>query len=316
MARIKTKQVQGVGRITLEYAIDQFMRHNRLKNLSPRTIEYYTEDLRYFQKITEVTYLDEITDKLYEDFILHEMDKGNKMTAVNCRTRGLRVFLRFCAKREYMELIHIPMMKVDESFKDPYTDAELDKLLKRPTGDSFVEWRCWAAINTFLATGIRANTLVNIKISDVDFENDTIHLSKLKNRRQQFVPMSQSLKAALNIYLKLWDWNSDDYLFPANDGKQMPVSGIGGSIRRYNLSRGVSKTSMHLFRHTFAKNYIMAGGGMAQLQAILGHSTLDMTKKYVNLYGKDIQRDFDLLNPLNNIMAARKVDHSGKPKKQ
>ena len=99
MARIKTKQVQGVGRITLEYAIDQFMRHNRLKNLSPRTIEYYTEDLRYFQKITEVTYLDEITDKLYEDFILHEMDKGNKMTAVNCRTRGLRVFLRFCAKK-------------------------------------------------------------------------------------------------------------------------------------------------------------------------------------------------------------------------
>ena len=45
MARIKTKQVQGVGRITLEYAIDQFMRHNRLKNLSPRTIEYYTEGL-------------------------------------------------------------------------------------------------------------------------------------------------------------------------------------------------------------------------------------------------------------------------------
>jgi hypothetical protein len=42
------------------------------------------------------------------------------------------------------------MMKVDESFKDPYTDAELDKLLKRPTGDSLVEWRCWAAINTFL----------------------------------------------------------------------------------------------------------------------------------------------------------------------
>ena len=59
------KQVQGVGRITLDYAIDQFLRHCRLKNLSPRTIEYYTEDLRYFQKITEVTYLDEITDKLY-----------------------------------------------------------------------------------------------------------------------------------------------------------------------------------------------------------------------------------------------------------
>lgn len=311
------KQAKGVGRITLDYGIDQFLRHCRLKNLSPKTIEYYTEDLRYFQRTTEVTYLDEINDKLYEDFILHEMDKGNKMTAVNCRTRGLRVFLRFCAKREYMEPVTIPMMKVDETFKDPYTDDELQKLLKRPTTtESFVEWRCWAAVNTFLATGIRASTLVNLKIGDLDFENDTIHLSKLKNRKQQMVPMSQSLKAALNIYLKLWDWDNDDYLFPTNDGKQMPVTCMGGSIRRYNISRGVTKTSLHLFRHTFAKNYILAGGGMAQLQAILGHSTLDMTRKYVNLYGKDIQRDFDLLNPLNNIMAARKVEHTGKPKKQ
>ena len=298
------KQVKGVGRITLDYAIDQFLRHNRLKNLSPRTIEYYTEDLRYFQRTTKVTYLDEITDKLYEDFILHEMDKGNKMTAVNCRTRGLRVFLRFCAKREYMELITIPMMKVDETFKDPYTDDELQRLLKRPaTTESFVEWRCWAAVNTFLATGIRASTLVNLKIGDLDFENDTIHLSKLKNRKQQMVPMSQSLKTALNVYLKLWDWDDSDFLFPSSDNTQMTVASMGGSIRRYNISRGVTKTSLHLFRHTFAKNYILAGGGMAQLQAILGHSTLDMTRKYVNLYGKDIQRDFDRLNPLNNILA-------------
>ena len=306
MARIKTKQVQGVGRITLEYAIDQFMRHNRLKNLSPRTIEYYTEDLRYFQKITEVTYLDEITDKLYEDFILHEMDKGNKMTAVNCRTRGLRVFLRFCAKREYMELIHIPMMKEDETFKEPYTDAELQTLLKQPTSDSFVEWRCWAAINTFLATGIRASTLVNLRIGDVDFEHNTIHLAKLKNRKQQFVPLSQSLKTALTTYLKLWEWDSDDYIFPTNDGKQMRVTCLEGSVRRYNISRGVTKTSLHLFRHTFAKNYILAGGGMVQLQSILGHSTLEMSRKYVNLYGQDIHRDFDRINPLNNIMANKK----------
>lgn len=306
MSRIKVKQAKGVGRITLDFAIDQFLRHCRLKNLSKATLTYYEEDLRYFQRIVAVTYLDEIDDRLYEDFILHEMDKGNKMTAVNCRTSGLRVFLRFCAKREYMEAVTIPMMKVDETFKDPYTDDELQKLLKRPATESFVEWRCWAAVNTFLATGIRASTLVNLRICDLDFENGTIHLSKLKNRKQQMVPMSQSLRTALNVYLKLWDWNDSDFLFPTSDGQQMAVACMGGSIRRYNLSRGVTKTSLHLFRHTFAKNYILAGGGMAQLQAILGHSTLDMTRKYVNLYGKDIQRDFDLLNPLNNIMANRR----------
>ncbi len=75
------------------------------------------------------------------------------------------------------------------------------------------------------------------------------------------------------------------------------------AIAVYNVQRGVTKTSTHLFRHTFAKNYILAGGGMIQLQAILGHSTMDMTRRYINLYGTDIQRDFDRLNPLNHILA-------------
>lgn len=73
-------------------------------------------------------------------------------------------------------------------------------------------------------------------------------------------------------------------------------------MRHYNIARNVSKTSLHLFRHTFAKNYILAGGGLVQLQMILGHSTLDMTRRYINLYGSDVHRDFDKLNPLNNII--------------
>ena len=165
-----------------------------------------------------------------------------------------------------------------------------------------MEWRCWAVVNTLLATGIRANTLINIRVGDLDFQHNTIFLSKLKNRKQQTIPMSESLKAALTIYLKLWEWKSDDFLFPTLEGKQMAKGSLQSAIRTYNLGRGVSKTSLHLFRHTFAKNYILAGGGMIQLQAILGHSTMDMTRKYVNLYGHEIQRDFDKLNPLDNIM--------------
>lgn len=249
------KQIEGIGRVSLDYAIEQFLVNCKLKNLTIRTIEYYQEDLCYFQKVTAVTYLDEVTNDLYEKFILHEIDKGNRMTAVNCRTRGLRVFFRFCAEKDYMEPIKIPMMKVDEPYKEPYTDAELQILLKKPVSDSFVEWRCWAAINTLMATGIRASTLVSLRIRDIDFEHDSIHLTKLKNRKQQFVPLSKALKASLNIYLKLWEWDTDDFLFPTNDGKQMRVTCLEGSVRRYNRLRGVSKTSIHLFRHTFAKNY-------------------------------------------------------------
>ena len=77
-----------------------------------------------------------------------------------------------------------------------------------------------------------------------------------------------------------------------------------GAVRRYNIERGVTKTSIHLFRHTFAKNFIIAGGGMVQLQALLGHATLEMSRHYVNIYGLDLKRDIEKLNPLDNLMRA------------
>lgn len=107
----------------------------------------------------------------------------------------------------------------------------------------------------------------------------------------------------LEDYLKLWDWSGEDYLFPTISNTQMGVHSLESAVRKYNIARGVVKTSLHLFRHTFAKNYVLASGGMLQLQAILGHSSLDMTRKYVNLYGREIHRDFDRLNPLNNLMS-------------
>ena len=61
-----------------------------------------------------------------------------------------------------------------------------------------------------IATGVRASTVVNIKICDVDFEHNIIRLRKLKNRKQQIIPMSSSLNAALSLYLKVWDWDDDD----------------------------------------------------------------------------------------------------------
>ena len=303
MSRRKIKQVDAIRQKTLETVIEEFLRHCRLKNLSPRTLEYYEEDLSYFQRSVSVESVREVTREVMEDFIDHEMQKGNRITAINTRLRGLRVFFRFCQEREYMGDIGLKLLKEDETIKEPYTDAELQRLLKQPESDKWTEWRNWAAVNTFLATGIRANTLVNIRICDVDFEHEIIILKKLKNRKQQIIPLSTSLKAVLELYLQLWDWESEYNLFPTSSNSQMTVHALETAVRHFNIGRGVTKTSLHLFRHTFAKNYILAGGGMVQLQAILGHSTLDMTRKYVNLYGQDIQRDFNRLNPLNNVIA-------------
>jgi integrase/recombinase XerD len=72
-------------------------------------------------------------------------------------------------------------------------------------------------------------------------------------------------------------------------------------IETYNLSRGVSKTSIHLFRHTFAQRYLQNGGDSLYLQKVLGHSTLAMTKHYCNIYDVDLVKTFDTFSPLATI---------------
>ena len=187
MGRIKMKQVEGLGNVTIEAAIEEFLKSCRLKNLSPKTIRYYEEDLQYFARNISAKNASEINRQTVDDFILHEMDKGNRVTAINTRLRGIRVFIHFCAERDYTDELKYPLLKEDETVKIPYTDEELQRLLKRPTSNSWTEWRVWAAINTFLATGIRASTLLSIQIKDVDFAQNTILLTKLKNRKKQML---------------------------------------------------------------------------------------------------------------------------------
>ena len=291
-------------RTSFENAKAAFIKFCKLKNLTERTIEFYEEDLMYLQNYVNAKYLDEITQETLDDFILEELDKGRRTTTLNTRLRGLRVFFKFCAEREYMEELSIKLLKDDAELKEPYTDAELLKLLARPKSNRWAEYRSWAMINYLVATGNRARTIVNIKISDVNFDENTIHLRAMKNRHQQIIPLSPALKEVLEEYLSAWKWSFDDYLFPSSSGGQLATTSFQQAIRKYNAERGVSKTSIHLFRHTFAKNFILAGGGLVQLQMLMGHSTLDMTRHYVNLYGADLGKDFERLNPLDNIKRA------------
>ena len=147
----------------------------------------------------------------------------------------------------------------------------------------------------------RLETLLHIKIGDVDFAEREIRLTKLKNRRQYTIPLSAQLSKVLREYLLYRKGKPDDYLFCSSFGNQLNRGTLQKQITVYNHSRGVERTSIHAFRHTFAKNWILNGGDILSLQTILGHSSMEMVKEYVALFGKDLQNGFDSHNPLDVI---------------
>jgi len=70
----------------------------------------------------------------------------------------------------------------------------------------------------------------------------------------------------------------------------------------------VQKTSVHLFRHTFAKKWILSGGDIFRLQKLLGHSSLEIVKEYVNIFGADLKAQYDTFNPLESMYQALNLE--------
>ena len=84
--------------------------------------------------------------------------------------------------------------------------------------------------------------------------------------------------------------------------------GIQCAIKYYNHSRGVLKTSMHLYRNTFSRIFLRNGGSKDTLQNLLGHSTPQMVDRYAKLYGIDLKEISTQYNPINNFYVPSKID--------
>ena len=174
---------------------------------------------------------------------------------------GLRVILYFFMERGYVKQFSIELPKAEKKVRDTYTPSELELLLKKPDLKtcSFSEYRNWVLINYFLSTANRLSTALNLKIQDLNFDEDEIILRAVKNRRQYILPMDKWLKKILIEYLSYRKGAPEDYVFCKASDSSKPLSrnGMQQAISSYNLSRGVSRTGGHIFRNYYAKNYLL-----------------------------------------------------------
>lgn len=292
----------------LQTIAEEFFTYNEAKRLSAQTKDSYKRRVKKFIDFVGADATVEVmTPQTFDKYLQSIFDSGVKDITAQTEMRHLKAFVRFCVKRCYIAPIDITVPRVEETIKEPYSDEDMALLLRRPQGKNWVEYRTWVMINYFFSTGQRLSTVINLKVKDINVVNHTIKLTHNKDKIQKYMPLSTALFDVLTEYIHISGLNPNEWLFPEYEGKQLSVRGAQDAIADYNKSRGVEKTSIHLFRHTFAKNYIMNGGNPAKLQKLLNHKTIDMTMRYVNLYGEDIANDLDLYNPLDRFQSTQKV---------
>lgn len=293
-------------KISLKNGFDKFIVHCKVKNLSDMTIRYYKDGYGFFTAYLEKKdiYLENINKKMIDNYVLYMRSQGLRDTTINTRIRSIRAILYFLMEEGDLGYFKIKLIVQTQENKKLYTDKEIEKLLKKPNKKkcTFAEFRTWALENFLVATGVRSRSARNVKIEDLDFENDLIYIDTVKNRKPLVIPMSIALKKVLIEYLAIRKGSSEDYVFCNLEGKQLTKDALNNIISKYNKQRGVEKTGVHLFRHYYAKNYIQNGGDCLKLQKLLGHTTLEMTKIYVELYGNDLQKDYNKFNPLDVLI--------------
>ncbi|MCL2718725.1 MAG: tyrosine-type recombinase/integrase [Lachnospiraceae bacterium] len=309
MRKVIMKIESGTKR-TLRQAYDEHIRIRKVNGVTDRTIHSYNQAFKYFTAyIDEDTACHEITHDTIIGYIEHVQKNCNASNiSINSYLRSIRTFLYYCMSQDYMSEFKIRQIKAEKPLKETYTEAELEKLLKKPNIKkcSFTEFRNWVMVCYLLGTGNRRTTVCNIKIGDLDFENDEIRLKKVKNKKPYTIPISPFLKKSLQEYLIHRKGTDDEYLFCSVYGGQLTADHFNTIIYKYNTSRGVIKTSLHLFRHTFAKTWILNGGDPFRLKTILGHNSMAMVNEYVNMYGSDLKKDFSKFNPLDNMECLKK----------
>ena len=315
MAKREVKITQDTN-LSLYDGFKMFINSKRANNISSDTIDFYEDCLHRFELFLQDEYdiesvndimLKQINNEMIDEYKIHLNNSKIASTSINTYLNGIRPVIYFLIDKEYVEPFKIPKVKAVKPKKQTYTDKELKTLLVKPNIKKcpFIEYRDWVIINMLIGTGLRINTLVNIKIEDIDFDNNIMYCKTTKNKIEQVMPLSKTLSSVLKEYVQIRLSQADitpaDWLLCSRYGEKLTRNALQHSLNKYNHRRGVETTGQHLYRHTFAKMWLLSGGDVSRLQSILGHQDMEMIKEYVDIFLSDLQKDFDNFNPLENF---------------
>jgi len=264
------------------------------KRFSEHTVISYSTDLTQFlnfiNKEFEIsTQASEISFQIVRSWIASLLEKGVSPRSVNRKISTLKTYFKFLIREN--AITESPMLKVvapksKKRLPVFIEEHQIENLLNQiKFNDGFVGERDKLIIELFYVTGIRLSELVNIKISDVDFNNNLIKVLGKRNK-ERLIPLSISIVNELEFFIKKYDLSQ--YLF-TNLGGTKVYNKLVYRVVKKHISKisSVSKKSPHILRHTFATHMLNNGADINAIKELLGHANLSATQVYThNTIGK------------------------------
>lgn len=283
--------------MTVSEAINIFLIEQKARGNTLKTINNYSSILGYFLTFTNDIDISLIDKSLLLDYIIYlqnriknvehkykKIDDTSRMSSITIKTycRHLKVFLNWLYENDYIDInvsAKFKLPKAQKKLINILSPAEID-IIFNATEKTNESLRNMVIISLMLYSGLRLSEVCNIKTDNVFLDKKLIKVMG-KGQKERIVPINDFTFNCINNYLETMQ--PSEYFILNRNKQKVTKDSICCLVRRISVKTGIKRLHPHLFRHTFATRYLIAGGDVNSLSLILGHTTLKMTEVYVHL---------------------------------
>lgn len=280
-----------------------------LPRRSAATLQSYRDSFSLLLKFFPVKKVDELSEGVLRQFLLRgEREREWKASTIVTYRKNLSPFFHWCVERGLLEehpLQRIPSPPLVKNLPEYYTQEQMETILYHVNMNAqtdFERARNVALFGVLAMAGLRKGELLNLKVTDIDWENSAIRVraETSKSRTARSVPMCFRLRELLENYIRardkrgvtlLWLWVS------YHGRNRFTVNGLKHLTRKIADRTGL-KIKPHKFRHTFATQMYMGSNDILSVQRALGHREITTTMIYTQVNQKQVQASLEK-NPIN-----------------
>ncbi|MDC2999632.1 tyrosine-type recombinase/integrase [Acidimicrobiaceae bacterium] len=253
------------------------------KGLSANTISAYESDITQFLEFTGENI---INNDLIELFITSELNDKSDNSKIR-KISSIHQYIDWfnLDNKEYQIVIEKVSLKKGSYLPETISISDINRLINVYDHTNYMNSRNLTLIDFMYSTACRVSELCDVRVSDLDFEEDFVKLFG-KGSKQRIVPIGSELKINLSKYLKFRDElnTQEPYLFLSKNINQLDRTAIFRIIKKSaTLSDNALSVHPHTLRHSAATHMLEAGCDLRTLQELLGHTSVSTTKIYTKL---------------------------------
>lgn len=264
------------------------------------TIRFYKDHIKpflIFCDLNKIKNFNDITNEVLELYYMYLKSFNNSNNTINKRIGLIRNMYNFLLSNGYISNLNLVFKHFEEKPIEITTITEKDiitlleyfkkKSVKQKT-----------IIFLLLETGLRRNELVNIKKSNINLRENKIFLDYTKTHKSRYIYISDYLKKLIEKQLKE---DTKVYLFETKNKKPLNASYITYMLYMAKKHTKIKNLSPHKLRHTYATMLLKNGANIEEVRRLLGHTTYEMTKRYLDFVEEDLKKANEKYNPLAKI---------------